>query len=112
MKKRAAITLLATNMVATLGAAILFIFIYSRAMPDSGVDPEQLDIAAARLAAHPSQTAISEALRRDDSYIQALLRIGDAQRTLLCWSAMAFASVAAINVFYVLPVVRQSNRDA
>lgn len=112
MTRRAAITLLATNIVAALGAAALLVFIYSRTIPDIGVTAERLDIAAARLAAQPSQTAIAELLHRDDSYVRSLLQIVRAQRTLLCWSAIAFAFVAVANVFYVLPALRQSDRNA
>ena len=112
MNRRAAITLLATNIVAAFGAAALLVFIYSRAMPDSGITTERLDIAAARLATQRSQSSIAEVLHRDDSYIRTLLQICRAQRTLLCWSAIAFAFVAVVNVFYVLPALRKFNRNA
>jgi hypothetical protein len=112
MTSRAAITLLAANIVAALGAVALFMFISSRTMPDNGTTPERIDIAAARLAAQPNQSSIAELLHRDDSYIRALLQIIQAQRTVLCWSAIAFVFIAVVNVVYVLPVVRQSNRNA
>ena len=112
MTKRAAITLLTTNIVAALGAIALLMFISSRTMPDSGATTERLDVAAARLAAQPNQSAIAELLHRDDSYIRALLQMIQAQRTVLCWSAIAFAFVAAVNVFYVLPAVTQFNPNA
>ena len=111
MTKLAAITLLAINVAAVLGAVALLIHVRTRAMPDS-LSNERIDIAAARLAAQPSQSAIAEILHRDESYIRALIGIGEAQNRLSASIVIGFMVISGINVLYVLPAVRKSNRNA
>ena len=112
MNKRTAIGLLAINILSILIGAALLLFISSRSVPDSGVTTERLDAVATRLAAQSSQSAIAEVLHRDDTYIQSLLQIGRAQRSLLWWVSISFAAFASLNLLYVVPAFLQRSRNA
>ena len=112
MNKQTALGLLAINIVAVLSGVALFLFISSRSVPaDSGVATKRIDAAATRLAAQPSQSAIAEVLQHDDGYIQSLLQIGRAQRSLLWWISIGLAAFAALNLLYVVPALLQPSRN-